>query len=501
MKKHLTALLAALMIATALVTFVACDRKGVHTVATEWSHDETNHWHKCTDCDDIVFDSEPHTLTDINGKNTCTKCGYSTDCTTEENFNCWVQGRDNVLLTADNYTTHYKNMYYIDGVLERGIVGTESRNGNNYFDKHTQYATNPQTNEQTPVSETVSAIKLVQDGDVTRTKFFHRNKLLVGDVQTNKQGSYVQPNYAEQLLNFVPSQNHYLKYFVQGATFTELTQYAKSVWNADDKFNFAFARTSENSVTLTMTVTYVGTNTDSDDEYNYSGTDVITVTVEGDCVTTVTYTSDYNITYADESKNYTGKELSEFSFEYSFDKATYDEISVETDTTENRYKAIIRLYLNGYAVDVTSVSVGGKLTLDDVKAVFTDKQGTAHWLVVDNDEFVSQMQVYTDKEATTPFVELTAESDETICLYVQISAATDGNAWVINVTPSRGGTDELVVNIVQGCMHQQDGRLTYNPSNRMPGYTLISVDGVATTTSDVMEFEPGTVHILIWTAA
>lgn len=35
MKKHLTALLAALMIATALVTFIACDRKGVHTVATE----------------------------------------------------------------------------------------------------------------------------------------------------------------------------------------------------------------------------------------------------------------------------------------------------------------------------------------------------------------------------------------------------------------------------------------------------------------------------------
>ena len=288
---------------------------------------------------------------------------------------------------------------------------------------------------------------------------------------------------------------------MQGATFTELTQYAKSVWNADDKFNFALARTSENSVTLTMTVTYVGTNTDSDDEYNYSGTDEITVTVEGECVTTVTYTSDYNITYADESKNYTGKELSEFSFGYSFDQATYDEISVETDTTENRYKAIIRLYLNGYAVDVTSVPVGGKLTLDDVKAVFTDKQGTAHWLVVDNDEFVSQMQVYTDKEATKPFVELTAESDETICLYVQISAATDGNAWVINVTPSRGGTDELVVNIVQGCMHQQDGRLTYNPGNRMPGYTLVSVDGVATTTSDVMEFEPGTVHILIWTAA
>lgn len=229
MKKHLTALLAALMIATALVTFVACDRKGVHTVATEWSHDEINHWHKCTDCDDIVFDSEPHTLTNINGKKTCTKCGYSTDCTTEENFNCWVQGRNNVLLTADKYTTHYKNMYYIDGVLERGIVGTESRNGNNYFDKHTQYATHPQTNEQTPVSETVSAIKLVQDGDVTRTKFFHRNKLLVGDGQTNKQGSYVQPNYAEQLLNFVPSQNHYLKYFVQGATFTELTQYAKTV--------------------------------------------------------------------------------------------------------------------------------------------------------------------------------------------------------------------------------------------------------------------------------
>lgn len=422
--------------------------------------------------------------------------------TDSENFNDWKNGIDNTLATNDDYTTHYKNMFYTDDVLDSGTVGTESRDGNNYFDKHTQYATHPQTNEQTSVSETVSAVKLVQDGDVTRTKFFHQNKLLVGGEQTDKQGSYVQPNYAEQLLNFVPSQNYYLEYFAQGATFTELKQYTKSAWGGNGKFKFTLTRTSEVAVTLTMTVSYVGTDADSNgDEYNYSGTDVITITVEDDYVTAVTYTSDYDITYDDESKNYTGKELSEFNFEYSFDQATYDEISVETDTTENRYKAIVRLYLNGYAVDVTSVPVGGKLTLDDVKAVFTDKRGTAHWLVVDNDEFVSQMKVYTDKEATTPFVELTAESNETIPLYVQISAATEGNAWVINVVPSRGGTDELVVNIMQGCMHQQDGRLTYNPSNRMPGYTLVSVDGVPTVASDIMEFESGTVHVLIWKAA
>ena len=59
--------------------FAACDDGSndggghTHTYATEWSYDETYHWHSCThDGCDAVSDREAHTF----DGNACSVCGY-----------------------------------------------------------------------------------------------------------------------------------------------------------------------------------------------------------------------------------------------------------------------------------------------------------------------------------------------------------------------------------------------------------------------------------------
>ncbi len=75
---------AALLLAAAMsVLFVACGHE--HTAGSEWEKDETNHWHVCTECDEVM-DEAAHTpgewQQDVeSGEHyrVCTVCGYETD--------------------------------------------------------------------------------------------------------------------------------------------------------------------------------------------------------------------------------------------------------------------------------------------------------------------------------------------------------------------------------------------------------------------------------------
>ena len=69
----------AVALLTALVVFcltlVACNPAHVHDFETEWSYNETEHWHKCKGCDEVADKAAHH-----GGKATCTDKAVCGDC-------------------------------------------------------------------------------------------------------------------------------------------------------------------------------------------------------------------------------------------------------------------------------------------------------------------------------------------------------------------------------------------------------------------------------------
>lgn len=81
--KHLAKVLALIMALALAFGLVACGHE--HTAGSEWKSDETNHWHTCTECDEVM-DEAAHTpgewqVDAESGEHyrVCTVCGYETD--------------------------------------------------------------------------------------------------------------------------------------------------------------------------------------------------------------------------------------------------------------------------------------------------------------------------------------------------------------------------------------------------------------------------------------
>lgn len=81
--KHLAKVLALVMALALAFGLVACGHE--HTAGSEWKSDETNHWHTCTECDEVM-DEAAHTpgewqIDAESGEHyrVCTVCGYETD--------------------------------------------------------------------------------------------------------------------------------------------------------------------------------------------------------------------------------------------------------------------------------------------------------------------------------------------------------------------------------------------------------------------------------------
>ena len=56
--KHLAKVLALVMALALAFGLVACGHE--HTAGSEWKSDKTNHWHTCTECDEVM-DEAAHT--------------------------------------------------------------------------------------------------------------------------------------------------------------------------------------------------------------------------------------------------------------------------------------------------------------------------------------------------------------------------------------------------------------------------------------------------------
>ena len=81
--KHLAKVLALVMALALAFGLVACGHE--HTAGSEWKSDKTNHWHTCTECDEVM-DEAAHTpgewqIDAESGEHyrVCTVCGYETD--------------------------------------------------------------------------------------------------------------------------------------------------------------------------------------------------------------------------------------------------------------------------------------------------------------------------------------------------------------------------------------------------------------------------------------
>lgn len=81
--KHLAKVLALIMALALAFGLVACGHE--HTAGSEWKSDKTNHWHTCTECDEVM-DEAAHTLGEWqvdaeSGEHyrVCTVCGYKSD--------------------------------------------------------------------------------------------------------------------------------------------------------------------------------------------------------------------------------------------------------------------------------------------------------------------------------------------------------------------------------------------------------------------------------------
>lgn len=59
MKKTLSLFLALCTVLSLGATLAACNKPHVHDIETDWSKNETHHWHECTSCDEIS-DKEEH---------------------------------------------------------------------------------------------------------------------------------------------------------------------------------------------------------------------------------------------------------------------------------------------------------------------------------------------------------------------------------------------------------------------------------------------------------
>lgn len=82
--KHLAKVLALIMALALAFGLVACGGHE-HTAGSEWKSDETNHWHTCTECDEVM-DEAAHTpgewqIDAESGEHyrVCTVCGHETD--------------------------------------------------------------------------------------------------------------------------------------------------------------------------------------------------------------------------------------------------------------------------------------------------------------------------------------------------------------------------------------------------------------------------------------
>ena len=491
MKKKIFLLASILTLAlTSLLGICGCAKK--HEAQALWSYDIQSHWHKCTACDDEVFDKGDHVLVDNGTNKKCSICQAEIDFTSQENFAYWVQGRNDALDHTDNYTMKYYQDKIVDNTKQKESTVIESRSGNKYCYQSQDFYF--EQNQKKLISEDIYAIKTVMDGEVERTKFFYQSTKNFEQTQVSKTGYYVAPDTAKNTIKCSVDTILDDYAITQGDTYDLLVQ-AMVEEIEIETLSVVLTKNADLSVTLIAKYDYSYQDTDFryNEDYLCVGNVQMKITVSDGKATKFEYVDTYNCTFEDSTKNYCAQENELITYTYdNLDSTFYNSISIETETTDNRYVGKVNFKINGYKyAEYLTVPVGEDYDVSDITDFFADFQKNGTYITFAGEEFSQNILIFIDEQMTVPFTSAHMANDtDYIELFVKLVVPND-KAWVITLVPSRNGGQ--YIRYIQRCAIQGD-QAYFNTDSALSGYPVLKLDGEETS-GGIFYFEKGSVHV------
>jgi len=343
-------------------------------------------------------------------------------------FSTWVLGRDDIFNYNGDYTVTTKSFTYTNkNILTSKDENIEAKQGNNFFCVKTSYKINEDTSSLEVGFRRTQAIKLVQDGETQRTKYY--NEVENNEVGYHtKEGKYVRPDYVEECAYNSPSATVEDCYIDNGNTYEEFLQSVNTLYLEDANREFdkiKFTKNKDNSITLKLVD--IGEFVDEDEttpgyektKYTFTYTykvkegKMISLTIDWDC----------NYQFSDSSKNYNSLIKKVTDIDYTFNNTNYDAISVETETTTNTYLGSYYFVIEGYVFTYNDYrAVRENYSLDD--AINYISQSDGPFSRNEGEVLKEYFSIYTDPEMTQAFTQNTTKYED-LNLYVKFNLPAD----------------------------------------------------------------------------
>lgn len=483
-KRILSFIFAIFLIVPCLFVVTACSSE--HKFETNWSYDETRHYHKCTkEGHTDVKDSAEHTFETKDGKEACSICGYEKSETSEvDNFTYWLAGRNDALNNTHSAYTFVRtgNEYLKDSSVDTETLMAKGTQKSSYTSgKYFSTSKIELLSEGTFVvqQEEVSAIKNVLVDGVEKTKQYNKVYNPSSSSEPMVEASYEWADELERYgyFNGKTTLMVEMSYYPinEGTTYEELVakinaefmdEYEK---NAD---SISLVKNADGSVSLVYNISYAEISNYMQGKYpDYTETQCIeeySITVKDGKIVELKEDETQTAIYTDSTKNETYRYIDTTLVSYAFDDVTYDSISVETETTINNLKGHAVFIVEGCSDHRLSFDklVGETVTLSDIQNAINSN---LEFLITSSGSDDSQYyEIYTDAEMTNLFT--SAEMPRTLTLYVKLIPA-EGHAIVITYF-HRG--DRTAIKLIY--THYVAGYV-YTQNDHFEDYPIISIDG------------------------
>lgn len=190
----------------------------------------------------------------------------------------------------------------------------------------------------------------------------------------------------------------------------------------------------------------------------------------------------------DESTKYASKAeeksktVKTYQIDYAFDEKTYNDISVETKTTENTYYGEANFYLDGYRIErnFEACLVDEVYTLENAKS-YLDHSHSFLITDVDVEPRTDLFDLFLDQEFTTPFTGTTMT--ESLDLYIRLNTEKGAfvEAWFkvkgTKADETTGQDVDFFYNKIKLVYHVSVGE-TFNKNGQIfEDYPVLELDG------------------------
>lgn len=492
-KNLFTSLAVMLLVVLSVTALTACAAK--HNISTEWTYDETNHWHVCTtEGHTDVEDFGAHSFVE-GATRKCSVCGYEIQFTEGDNFSYWLAGRDDAKNNKHSeYSYKYLSSFYLGETLYIQESEEEAFAAGKMFEKKKYEILDDKAGVMLTEREVISAVKNVTVDGAQRTKVYTYSKSY--NSEPTIQASYEWPDLLEKYGYFNGQyliQNYLEDYCInEGTTWAEIC--AEINEGLEDEYgveadSITLTRNSDGSVTLAYTLTCTDNLGLAEEGYQNSRMECIgNIIVKDGKIIELKNESVVNNIFTDESKNNQYTILDSLVVSYVFDDETYDAISVETETTTNNLTGDVTFVVEGCSDHRLSLSklVGETLTPAEVRESINSN---LEFLIVSSgDDKSKYYEIYTDEEMTQHFTGETMTREMT--LYVKLVPPSDK---AIVVTYFHRG-DRTAIKLIYATY---DEGYVYNQQTHFSDYPIISIDGEQKTSVTCVG---GSVHKVVYQA-